>query len=210
MGEGTGVPVGLDPLYEVWRAGVPLVRCHSSAFGATEFNPGMGGGRFHPFRSRSGQTVPTLYGSSTVDGALSETVFHDVPPAVAGRSILRSILRPMLFSVLAPARDLTLVQLHGYGLRRLGVTRAELIDCDADHYASTVVWAAALHAHGEEIDGLAWVSRQHDDSVALVLFGDRVARRDLLVMEPPLPLYVGPGFEEVQRAAEAAGIAVLE
>ena len=59
-------------------------------------------------------------------------------------------------------------------------------------------------------DGLVWVSRQHDDAYALVLFGDRVARRELVVAEAPLPLYQGPGYQAVQGAAERAGIAIIE
>lgn len=50
----------------------------------------------------------------------------------------------------------------------------------------------------------------YDTAFALVLFGDRVVRKDLKVAEPPLPLYVGPGFDGVQEAAEQAGITVLE
>ncbi len=143
-------------------------------------------------------------------GALSETVFHDLPIRGAGRSILRSSLKTMMVSVLSPLRDLKLVQLHGYGLRRLEISRAELIESGAGQYGQTAKWAEALHACGSGIDGLVWVSRQHDTSLALVLFGDRVRRADLEVVDPPLPLYLGPGFDEVQRAAEQAGITVAE
>lgn len=198
-------PSTLDPLLETWARGGRIVRCHRSVFGATEFNPGFGRGRFHPFGD-----VPTLYGAGSLDGALSETVFHDVPIRGASRCILRSSLKTMLVSVLAPRRDLQLVQLHGYGLRRLGTSRAELVESGADQYGQTARWAEALHDCGDGIDGLVWVSRQHDTSLALVLFGDRVRRADLEVIEPPLPLYLGAGFEEVQRAAEQAEITVAE
>lgn len=145
-----------------------------------------------------------------MDGALSETVFHRVPIRGTDRSIPRSFLKTMLVSVLAPTRDLKLVQLHGYGLRRLEISRAELIETGADRYEQTTRWARALHACGDQIDGLVWVSRQHDTSLALVLFGDRVKRADLEVIDPPLPLYLNAGFVEVQRAAEQAGITVAE
>lgn len=205
-------PSTLDPLLETWARGERIVRCHKSVFGATEYNPGLGRGRFHPFEpfeKAGGAGVPTVYGSSSLDGALSETVFHDLPIRGPGRSVLRSSLKTMLVSVLAPLRDLKLVQLHGYGFRRLEISRAELIESDAQ-YSQTVGWARALHACESRIDGLVWVSRQHDTSLALVLFGDRVKRADLEVVDPPLPLYLGPGFDEVQRAAEQAGITVVE
>ncbi len=128
---------------------------------------------------------------------------------ISGRSIRRGVLRPLLLSSLTPGRDLTLAQLHGYGLGRLGVTRAELIDSAAEHYQQTAAWARALHQGHSHLDGLIWVSRQHDDARAVVLFGDRLGRRELSVDSPPLPLYFGRGFDAVQEAAEKAGIVVL-
>ncbi|MFL6199491.1 MAG: RES family NAD+ phosphorylase [Thermoanaerobaculia bacterium] len=202
-------PAALDPQTQIWPQDRQIVRCHDSRFGATEFNPGIGSGRFHPFADRAGRGVPTLYGAGTLDGAFSETLFHGVSVRGPGRIIRRGSLKPMLVSTLAPDRDLTLVQLHGYGLRRLGISRAELIETDSDRYGETVLWARALHAWDESIDGLVWVSRQHDTSAALVLFGDRVRREQLRVIEPPLPLYVDPGFDMVERAAQAAGISVV-
>lgn len=199
----------LSPLVDVWESGRPLIRCHNVCFGATELNPGIGIGRFHPINGLGGRSIPTLYAADCAAGALSETVFHDVPARGPDRSIRRTVLRPLLLSSLIPSRDLTLAQLHGFGLGRLGVTRAELIDSTADHYARTAAWARALHQANPRLDGLAWVSRQHDDARAVVLFGDRVDRRDLSVDEPPLVLYSGRGFDVVQEAAEKAGILIL-
>lgn len=205
-------PSSLKPLTETWDPGRLLIRCHKSDYGATEFNPGnlKRRGRFSPFPGAKGRLVPFLYGADSEDGALSETVFHDVPVRGPGRTVSRSQLRTMLLSILAPRRVLTLVQLTGYGLDRLEVSRAELIESEADQYERTAAWARALHARCLDADGLVWMSRQHDSSRALILFGDRLAREDLEVVEPPLPLYYGPGLEKVQRAAEQAGIAVLE
>jgi hypothetical protein len=203
-------PEILDPLLETWEAGKPMLRCHNVRFGATEFNPGLGSGRFHPFKDRSGYTVPVLYAADTFDGVLSETVFHGV--AIGGRSrfVLHSSLRPLVVSALRSRRDLVLVQLHGHGLRRLGLDRSVLIDSEADTYESTARWARALHRVNRRLHGLTWVSRQHDTSRALVLFGDRVDRRDLEVAEAPLPLFVGVGLERAQAAAEAAGVTIVE
>jgi len=153
--------------------------------------------------------VPTLYGSNTLDGALSETVFHDVPVRGAFRAVRQGDLTPLMISTLAPKRDLRLAQLHGHGLRRLGLRRSQLLDSEADRYPRTRPWARALHGADSELDGLIWVSRQHDTSRALVLFGDRVERGDLQVVEPPLPLAWGPGLERVQGSAEKAGILVI-
>jgi hypothetical protein len=195
---------------ETWPRGQGIVRCHDSRFGATEFNPGLGHGRFHPFQDSRGDLVPTLYGASSLDGALSESIFHNVPVRGPGRAIRHSALRPMQVSTVAARRDLTLIQLHGHGLGRLGVSRAELIDAEVRQYVRTAAWAAALHIRQKGADGLIWVSRKFDTSFALVIFGDRVARGDLEVIEPPLPLFVGAGYDEIQRWAGLAGITVLE
>ncbi len=45
--------------------------------------------------------------------------------------------------------------------------------------------------------------------MAIVLFGDRLERTELEIVEPPLPIAWGPGLEQVQRAAEEAGILVI-
>ena len=55
-----------------------------------------------------------------------------------------------------------------------------------------------------------WVSRQHDTSRALVLFGDRVALAELEVARGavPLTLGAGAGLDAVCEAANRAGIAI--
>ncbi|HYG61476.1 MAG TPA: RES family NAD+ phosphorylase [Thermoanaerobaculia bacterium] len=197
----------------VWERGKSILRCHDVRFGASEFNPGVGRGRFHPLRDLDGRPVPTLYAADNPEGAFSETIFHEMPVRGPEKILRRLSLVPTVLSTLAATRDLTLAQLHGYGLSRIGVTRSELIEVGSEHYGETAAWARALHAcdgRDGRIDGLVWVSRQHDDAYALVLFGDRVARRDLVVVEPPLPLYQGPGYLAVQSAAERAGITIIE
>jgi hypothetical protein len=122
----------------------------------------------------------------------------------------RSVLRPLLISVISARRPLHFAQLHGFGLSRLGLRRTDLIEAEAPAYPATARWAAALHSCAERFDGLVWISRQHDTSRAVVLFGDRIDRSDLELIESPLPLYLGRGYRRVQKAAEAAGITVLE
>jgi hypothetical protein len=115
----------------------------------------------------------------------------------------------MLVSTIAARRELTLIQLHSHGLTRLGISQSDLTGSEAWQYPRTVAWAAALHARQEGADGLIWVSRKFNTSFALVLFGDRVLRSDLEVVEPPVPLFRGSGYAEVERVAELAGITIL-
>jgi hypothetical protein len=118
----------------------------------------------------------------------------------------------MVFATIVSNRDLRLVELHGAGLRRLQTTHAELIESSARQYPRTARWGQALHDHPEEFDGLVWRSRQHNDSLALVLWGDRVSRFDDLQFDPdehPIPLFAGPGFDIVQELANDFGITVI-
>lgn len=122
----------------------------------------------------------------------------------------RFVLEPLVASVVVCVRDLNLAQLFGHGLRRLSVTRLELIETDSEEYSRTAAWAGVLHACDQHIDGLIWVSRQNDGTHSLVLFGDRVSASSLGALQAPVPLWKGPGYEEVQRAADLAGITIFE
>ncbi|MHB8293646.1 MAG: RES family NAD+ phosphorylase [Acidimicrobiales bacterium] len=168
-------PEDLDPLVEVVAAGSVLWRCHDRRFASAQSNPGLGApGRFHPFDGPGQVPVPVLYVSASAEGALAETVLHDVPVAGRGRRVSWARLGRMGLSRLAAGRDLHLVVFHGAGLRRLGLRPAQLTDTSPAHYARTVAWAAAAHRWNGEVDGIIWMSRQLNSERALVLFGDRV------------------------------------
>jgi hypothetical protein len=216
----SGVPVPpppdftvLTPTVEPWPAGQPFVRVFNHTCAPTAFNPGTGvadpRGRFHFFTDLAGRVVPILYGGRPEEVALAETVFHDVPVQGLGRTVQASSLASLSITTLRATRDLRLVELHGWGLRRLEVMPEQLTATGSATYAETGAWARALHAALPHIDGLLWMSRQFNSGEALVLFGDRVDERDLEIVESPLPLRLGPGRQKVDRAANLAGIAVV-
>ncbi|MGJ6127135.1 RES family NAD+ phosphorylase [Mycolicibacterium sp. Y3] len=181
--------------------------------GATEFNTTAVSRRFRPVYDSGAAAVATIYGADLTEGALSETVFHDVPVRGTGRRILRKALVPMVMSTIMPARDLRLVELHGAGLSRLGVTHGELIESSAKQYPRTALWGQALYDHADRFDGLIWRSRQFNDSLALMLWGDRVDRFTDLKAHPataPVPLFAGDGFETVQELADAVAITIVQ
>jgi hypothetical protein len=71
-----------------------------------------------------------LSGAGDVDGALRETVCHDVP--IRGRKQLaHAQLVYRLVVALVARRDLLLVDLTSDGLRRLGLIRGDLLESDA-------------------------------------------------------------------------------
>jgi hypothetical protein len=203
----------VTPLFQVWNQGEPIVRVYNTRFRENGFNPGRAGagvrGRFHFFPDAAGTLVPVLYGSDLDDGAISETIFHDVPVQGSVRTVVESRLDEAAMVVLEPRRDLRLVELLGFGLRRLQLEAADLTATHATEYPRTVLWAQALHRAFADIDGLLWMSRQFNAARALVLFGDRVRQAELVVAKPALPLRAGPGRKLVDEAANRAGIVIV-
>ena len=200
-------PSALDPATTTWRAGRQLFRVHDAS-PANAFNPGCGRGRFHPVRNRRGESIPTLYAADEIDGALSESVFRGV--GASGGRIQRADLEPLRLSRLVLETDLRLVDLTGLALRRLGLTRVQLIEAPERLYRQTARWAEALHEAESSAHGLTWISRQCDTARVVVLFGDRVDASRLRPDGPAEPLRGGRGFRRVCEAAGRANIAVIQ
>jgi hypothetical protein len=170
----------LDALIEVWPAGQPIHTLHNAAFEPDSFNPGVDAAgllnkptRFAPICDARGLVVPYLYGGSSLDCAIFETVFHDVPIDAADKFVDLDNFAQRAHGQLLPTRDLQLVNLTSDGLHRLKVPKAELITSPSADYLATAAWAQALHRQFPQIDGLLWMSRQRDRDQAVLLFGDR-------------------------------------
>ncbi|MBE2321381.1 RES family NAD+ phosphorylase, partial [Solirubrobacter sp. CPCC 204708] len=156
--------------------GTVLHRVHQSQYQADQFNPGVrGNARFSPIQDDQGQAIPTLYAGTTLPCALMETVFHDVPHTPGFKSFDKAKLAGQVHSTVRVEADLQLIDLSSVALRKLGVTRKQLIDTEKDQYSATRKWAVALHRQCPQAQGLSWVSRQDDSARAVVLFGDRIA-----------------------------------
>jgi hypothetical protein len=200
-------------LFEVWKAGEVIHVIHDTAFAPESFNPGADAAgklrkptRFAPIRDASGKVVPYLYGGSTLDCAIFETVFHEVPFDAQATFVDLADFAQRGHGELTPSRDLKLVDLTSDGLRRLKVSKEELITSPAREYVATARWAEALHRQFREVDGLVWMSRQRDRDRALVLFGDR-ARSALVGRRIGGPLARNLALREaILAAALRAGI----
>ena len=137
--------------------------------------------------------VPTMYAATSVLAALMETVLHDAPVPSAG-----------FIQTLEPAKDtrriarlqtttpLKLADLSTVGLRRLGVSRSDVVDSDKTHYAVTRQLATWIYANCPDAQGLAWTSRQDDSAQAVVLFEPRLAAGALAVVEQDADFFSGP------------------
>jgi len=151
------------------------VRVHSISLGECDFNPGYGAGRFHPFVDAGGNVVTTLYGGADFETAVFETLLRDLYP---GSMIARSELRAYARSIIAPKRDLRLIDLYPTGLKQLRVSARYLLQGDSSTYSTTVQWAQALH-QASSADGMIWRSRQLPGHDALTLWGDRIKGAEL-------------------------------
>ena len=170
----------LDALIEPWPAGQVIHVIHDVAYEPHGFNPGVDAAgtprnrtRFAPIRDAKGRVVPYLYGGSSLDCAIFETVFHNVPIDAPDKFVDLDDFANRAHGRIVPQRDLQLVNLTTDGLHRLKVPKAELITSAPIDYLDTARWAEAIHHQCPEVDGLFWMSRQRDRDQALVLFGDR-------------------------------------
>ncbi|CAB3893310.1 RES family NAD+ phosphorylase [Achromobacter mucicolens] len=205
-------PVGdLHVSYTLLALGTVLHRVHQSQFQADQFNPGVrGNARFSPIQDDQGQAIPTLYAGTTLPCALMETVFHDVPHTAGFKSFDKAKLAGQVHSTLRVEADLQLVDLSSVALRKLGVTRKQLIDTEKDQYPATRKWAMALHRQCPQAQGLSWVSRQDDSARAVVLFGERIAGGALQAGHGSHSLTDDPStYEAVLDLADRIGVSII-
>jgi hypothetical protein len=165
----------LDVNTKTLPAGTVLHRTHASAFRAAEFNPCEGQPtRFAPFNNPAGACVPTLYAATNREAAAFESIFHDIEPGAAFKTIRLRVVEARSVSKITPKRDLVLAPLFAPDLKAWGLSRSDLIETPKSTYNQTVQWAKAVHDICADIDGLIWTSRQCDPEQCVVLFEDRI------------------------------------
>ena len=191
--------------------GQVLHRVHQEQYRADQFNPGVrGNARFSPIQDDQGQPIPTLYGGTTMDCALMETVFHDVPHTAGFKTFDKSKLSGQVHSTVEVVQPVKVVDLASVPLRKLGITRKQLIDTEKDQYPATRKWAEALHRQYPDAQGLSWVSRQDDSARAVVLFGDRIPGSALKPQGVSRSLVDdGNAYDAVLDLADRIGVALI-
>jgi hypothetical protein len=182
----------LDATIVLWGKGQEFYRVHDAIYKGNEFNPSRkGNARFSPVRDSDGKIIPTLYAGTTLDCALMETIFHDVPFVAGFKPLSITKLVGKVHTVFTPKVDFKLVDLGTIALRRLGVDRAHLIDTTKWHYPETRKWAERFYVQFGDVQGLRWTSRQDDSAQAVMLFGTRANSKDLVVSGPSTLLLTG-------------------
>jgi hypothetical protein len=187
-----------------------MVRCHPDGRTADAFNPTDSSSRFRPITDRNGVIVPTLYAADRLEGAISETVLHDVPIHARHPRIGESSFATCHATWLVANRDLKLASLHGHGLRKLRISHGELVESNSAFYAETIPWSQKIFDHPACFDGLAWRSRQFNDSVAVMLWQPRVI--GAIIIDPShrsLHLGFGEGKERVEEICQQAAIEII-
>ncbi len=196
------------PTITTLKKGTCLFRVHHQKYAGTAFNPGGGQpSRFSPIVNSDGDNIPTLYAGNSQKSALAESIFRNI--VSTSSAITRFSLRKQLLSTLQNTRNLRLVDLTQNGLRRLGLKRNQLLESEYDSYEQTARWAEAIHNSDEAVDGMIWISTQYDTEKSILLFGDRVLSKDLLIINQGDSLYDGSGFDLVMEFANEAGITIF-
>ena len=163
----------------VLRRGTPLWRVHPHAYGAFEFNtrlsdPLWDGARFD---ATEADKYPYLYAGLSAVTALAETLLRDVASDERGYRVVpngKALGRSV--SQLTLTQDLDLVSLiDGQDLGAIGQDDW-LVGCSSHDYSQTRGWAHWLRREAGEAHGLIWDSKRDRGGLAVVLFGDRLAR----------------------------------
>ena len=205
-------------ILESWQPAEPLWRVYSQSFGATGFNgTDKGYARFSPLKRPDGSVVPILYAGTTLDVALMEIVLRDVPtPSVGFQLTLPEPgLEQRRVTELVLGGPLRMVDFSAIGLRRIGLDRADVIDCDSSNYPATQALGAWAHAStqvadpAESVHGIVWTSRHDDSGQAIVLFGDRIPKGALEPKDPDQRLHTGRVDAALMRLALRLGISVV-
>lgn len=197
------------PKLATLKAGTLLERVYDRVFGANEFNP-CGGAptRFAPIRDSQGNCVSSLHAGDTLESAIYETIFHDVPVKARRKTIPRTFVETRAHGRLEVLRDLKLAALRGPDLRKWRIGRDSLIATSPVPYTETARWAEAIHHRFVEVEGLVWTSSQCDADTAWLFFGDRVAPADLRIVRVRDGALDADFLSDVRRAGRRSGITV--
>ncbi|BEO41811.1 hypothetical protein SMQE13_11620 [Serratia marcescens] len=203
---------GLDTTSFTLKAGTILHRVHQARYQADQFNPGrVGNARFSPIQNADAEAIPTLYAGVTMACAMMETVFHDVPYAQGFKTVDKEKLSGQVHSTVEVTQDLQLTDLTSVPLRKLGVSRKQLIETEKDQYPATRQWAEAIHRQSPESQGLSWISRQDDTARAMVFFGDRIPEQALSPQGDSRSLLDDiEAYDEVLDLAEQLGVQIVQ
>lgn len=188
--------------------GEKLHRIHADSLNGNSFNPCRGRpSRFAPLRI-GGKCIPTLYAATSLEAAIYECVFHDVPYDAPIKVIKKQDIDNKCHSIIQTKRSLQLVPLFEPDLNIWGLTRANLVDSPASTYPDTVKWAEMIYSAVPSACGIIWTSRKCDPERALILFKDRISGSDISLMSTDCVQSSPTLSQEIVDAGTRAGITI--
>jgi hypothetical protein len=105
-----------------------------------------------------------------------EVVLHDAPvPSSGYQHDLERDRQSSLHLSKVDLPALRLANLTATGLRAGGLAPSDLFDGDKTDYPRTREWALWIWANMAQAQGLIWMSKQDNQSKAVMLFGDRMS-----------------------------------
>ena len=207
---GPGLPPAKIPTFGTYqlKQGTVIHRVFTVAKNRTAatFNPGIGGPtRFAPIQEQEHggkrRVIPTLYAGMSFEAAVFETVFRDIAPAPQPRQVREASFINCAHAEITLRRDIDLGPLFNQNLKILGQTRQTMIECHGvPAYGETARWAEAIHNSQSGLHGVAWMSRQQDSELAMLLYGDRLDEADLDIGKTTV-LGTGPGRKRMSDLA---------
>jgi len=180
-------------------AGKRLLRIHrnSPKYGPTDFNHKVPsppeGGRFDTLDPRYGH----LYLAESAAGAVAEALLRGkAGPSATNRIVPRAALADRVMTEVEVLRPAPVVSLRGPDVGHV-CQDAWLTKCESEDYPLTREWGVAIRRWEPKKCGFIWWARRDEHEMALVLYDDRIAPKDLRPTGPSVPLGYGAGLAMV-------------
>lgn len=157
-------------------------------FGPVAFNDSAKSqARFSPLVDHTGAVIAAIYAAESLEGALMESVLHDVPFPSSGyqHDFKRDREGAYHVSQVRTTATLTLVDLTTPGLQKMGLRPSDLFESNKRDYPRTQRWAQWFRGQCAKAQGLYWVSRRYNEAAVMVLYADRVPRGTLKEVVAP-------------------------
>ena len=198
-----------NPNIATLSSGTLLHRVHDRSYAASDFNPCKGAPtRFAPIADQNGTCIPSLYSASTLEAAIYETIFHEIPVRAKRKTVPRTFVQTRAHGQLQVLCDLRLVSLRGPDLRQWRISRSSLNATSPKLYPGTTRWPSAIHHQFPNVHGLMWTSHQCDPDTSFLFFGDRVASQDFRIMRARDGLGDPTFLSDVRQAGLRSGIII--
>jgi hypothetical protein len=143
--------------------------------------------RFSPLFGAKGAVIPAIYAAQSLEGALMESVLHNVPFPSSGYQHDFKQDREGTYHVsqVSTTSALTLVDLTTPGLQSMGLRPSDLFEGNKRDYPRTQRWAEWFRGQCATAHGLYWVSRRYNEAAVMVLYADRVPSGTLKAVVAP-------------------------